>query len=100
MVQSYLRQVMMRRYFHHSLEDPAEMKHAHATMFGKLLQSKVLVEVGEHIVLRLLDSGKVKLFQIGWYRINPVRITERSHHVIDEPEHEVVDLQMLSIGIF
>jgi hypothetical protein len=60
----------MWSYFHHCLEYPAEVKQAHATMFGQLLQPDVLLEVREHIILSLLDRSEVKFLKISWHRLN------------------------------
>lgn len=44
-------------------------------MFGQLLQADILVEVGEHIVLRLLYRAQVKFLQTGRHRLEVGSIT-------------------------
>jgi len=76
MVETDLRKILVWCYLHHCFEDPAEMEQAYATMFRELLQPDILIEVGEHVVLRLFDRDKMKFFEGRWYRVQVSDVTE------------------------
>jgi len=97
MIESNLRKVLVWRCFHHGFEDPAEMEETNATMFGELLQADVLIKIGEQVVLCFLDGGEVKLLQVCRYRLEDFGITKSLHDPVDQPEHEVVGLQLRSM---